>query len=129
MTTSVTAPPPPPPPDPSVAPPPAPARTRELVAGAFSVLPRPIRPLRANASPAFVESAPTNTRQCLPTGARYVREAWQVGRDCAFPSLARLVRSEPSRVEDSISAGNRTEDALFLLLVLALAALVTTQIF
>src|SRR5258706_9198485 len=43
MTTSVTAPPPPPPPDPSVAPPPAPARTRELVAGAFSGTPGRMR--------------------------------------------------------------------------------------
>jgi hypothetical protein len=77
----------------------------------------------------LIESARANNRQGFPVGAAYLRQASQVLRDRALPPLARLVRAERSRVEDSISAGNSAEDAVILLLVLALAALVAAQIF
>jgi hypothetical protein len=77
----------------------------------------------------LIEAARANNRQGFPIGAAYLRQASQVLRDRALPPLATLVRAEQRRVEDRISAGNSAEDAVFLLLVLALAALVAGQVF
>lgn len=77
----------------------------------------------------LIEAARANNRQGFPVGAAYLRQASRVLRDDALPSLARLVRVEQERVQESISAGDSARDALVLLLVLALAALVVAQIF
>jgi hypothetical protein len=62
-------------------------------------------------------------------GAAYLRQASRVLQDEALPALATLVRVEQQRVEASISSGNTASDALVILLVLALAALVAAQIY
>jgi hypothetical protein len=77
----------------------------------------------------LIEAARANNRQGFPIGAAYLRQASRVLRDDALPPLATLVRVEQRRVKASISAGNRAEDALLLLLVLGLAALVGAQVF
>jgi hypothetical protein len=77
----------------------------------------------------LIESARANNRQGFPVGAAYLRQASGVLQDEALPSLATLVRVEQRRVEASIASGNTAIDALVLVLVLALLALVAVQIY
>jgi hypothetical protein len=77
----------------------------------------------------LIEAARANNRQGFPVGAAYLRQASRALRDDALPPLAELVRVEQQRVRDSSSAGDRAQDALLLLLVLALATLIVPQLY
>jgi hypothetical protein len=77
----------------------------------------------------LIEAARANNRQGFPVGAAYLRQASRVLRDDALPTLATLVQVEQRRVESSTSAGDRARDALLLLLLLTLAALVVPQVY
>jgi hypothetical protein len=77
----------------------------------------------------LIEAARANNRQGFPVGAAYLRQASRVLRDDALPALATLVRVEQDRVEDSTDAANTAQDALLLLLVVALIALGVVQVY
>jgi hypothetical protein len=77
----------------------------------------------------LIEAARANNRQGFPVGAAYLRQASRVLREDALPTLATLVRVEQERVEASTSAGDRAQNALLLLLVVGLVALVVPQFY
>jgi hypothetical protein len=77
----------------------------------------------------LIEAARANNRQGFPVGAAYLRQASRVLQEDALPPLAQLVQVEQERVESSISAGDTAVDTLFVLLVLAVAALVVVQVY
>jgi hypothetical protein len=77
----------------------------------------------------LIEAARANNRQGFPVGAAYLRQASRTLEEDALPPLADLVRVEQQRVEDSSSAGDRAQNVMIALLLLALAALVVPQLY
>lgn len=77
----------------------------------------------------LIEAARANNRQGFPVGAAYLRQASRVLQEDALPPLATLVRVEQQRVQSSISSGDTAVSTLFVLLALAVGALVAVQLY
>jgi hypothetical protein len=77
----------------------------------------------------LIESARANNRQGFPIGTAYLRQASQVLRDDALPTLATLVQTEERRFDNSTDAAESARDGLVLLIVLALIVLLVPQVY
>jgi hypothetical protein len=76
----------------------------------------------------LVESARANNRLGYPLGAAYLRQATNLLRTDALPVLEDLGKTEQSRVDDAYSASARAVVWAAVGLLVALAALIVTQV-
>jgi hypothetical protein len=76
----------------------------------------------------LIESARANNRQGFPIGAAYLRQASNLLRLQMLPPLVTLVTDEQNRITSAYNDAARANDALNVVLVLAIVVLVLVQI-